>query len=658
MMNYPHLFEPIRIGDTLFRNRVFSSPTGHPDVSLEGIFTDDVIAYYERKAKGGAAAVTLGEAIVDSRYGKRHPYQLSLDTRNSKFSLAKLADKIRRYGAVPSMELQHSGLKMGMGIDTPVFGKGSEVAYGPSACEFEGHRVLEMPEDMILYIIEKFADAAQFVKGCGFGMVTVHGGHGWLINQFMSPNVNRRTDKWGGSTENRARLAIAICDAIHARCGAGFPVELRISASEVVEGGYTVEEGAAFARLLEGHADLIHCSVGCGLFLPEGNRTFSITHPCMFKEDGVNVKYAAAVKQSLSRTPVATVGALSDPAMMEEIIASGKADVVELARGLICDPDLPEKARTGREDEIVKCMRCFNCFTNGMNRGAFWCALNPVTNRERWLARDVIPAPKPQKVLVVGGGIGGMQAALTAAEQGHSVILCEKGDRLGGHIRCEEKVPFKKHLAEYIAQQERRIAASPAIEVRLNTAVTPEYARSLGADAVIAALGAVPVKPAIPGIEGAGVLCANDAFAAPEKVGQRVVVLGGGFVGLELAIYLHSLGREVTVVEQAEAPNTASNMLHGQAVTIKLSEEKLPLLLSTRAEEITPAGVVCTGSEGRSILPADTVVYAVGQRALYEETAALYDAAPLFFPVGDCVRPRNIAEANAEARSAALGLGR
>ena len=654
-MNYPHLFEPIRVGDTLFRNRIFSSPTGSPDVTLEGIFSEDVIAYYERKARGGAAAVTLGEAIVDSKYGKRHPYQLSLDTRNSKFNLARLADKIRRHGAVPSMELQHSGLKMTPNIETPVFGMGSAVAYGPSECESEGHRVYEMPEEMIWEIIEKFANAAAFVQGCGFGMVTVHGGHGWLINQFMSPTVNHRTDKWGGSLENRARIAIEICDAIHKRCGAGFPVELRISASEVIEGGYTAAEGAAYAKLLEGHADIIHCSVGCGLFLPGGNRTFSITHPCMFKEDGVNVKYAAEVKKALTKTPVATVGALSDPAMMEEIIASGKADIVEMARGLICDPELPNKARTGRADEIIHCMRCFNCFSNGMNSGAFWCALNPETNRERFFDRDAIARPAPKKVLVVGGGIGGMQAALTAAARGHKVILCEKSGRLGGHIRCEEKVPFKKHLAEYIEQQERRLAAS-GVEVRLNTEVTPDYARSLGADAIIAALGAKPVVPALPGLEGQNVLMAEAAYAAPEKVGQRAVILGGGFTGLELAIYLHSLGREVTVVEMADALNTGANMLHGQAVNIKLGEEKIPVRLSTRAERIDEGGVDCTGPEGALRLEADTVIVAVGQRALYEEAAALYDCAETFLPVGDCVRPRTVAAANLEARTAAMDL--
>lgn len=655
-MKYPHVFEPIKIGDTLFRNRIFAAPTGHPDASFEGNFSDDVVAYYEAKAKGGAAAVTLGEAIVDSKYGKRHHFQVSLDCRNGLHGLAKVSDAIRRHGAVPSIELQHSGMSANPGVITPELGASSSIIYGPSAMEVNGVQIQEMPEEMILEIIEKFANAAAFVQNSGFGMVMVHGGHGWLINQFLSDRVNKRTDRWGGSIENRARLAVEICDAIHKKCGVGFPVEMRISASEVIDGGYTVEEGIAVAKLLQGHADIIHCSAGYGFGLPDKYRTFSITHPCMFKEDGVNVKYAAEVKKHVKNTPIATVGALSNPDMLEEIIASGKADIVEMARGLICDPELPNKARSGKEDEVVKCMRCFHCFTSGMDRGAFWCALNPKTNRERAFARVAATAEK-KKVLVVGGGIAGMQAALTAAEGGHEVILCEKSDRLGGHIRCEEKVPFKKNLFDYIALREKQVADA-GVEVRLNTEVTPEYAKSVGADVIIAALGAEAIKPNIPGIDGSNVLLADDAYVNAEKVGEKAVILGGGLVGMELAIYLNSLGKKVEVVEMAERFNPGPNKLHGNAIEIKCKEEGVTAHYSTKAARIDEGGVWCETPEGEKYFAADTVIYAVGQKARTEETKALYNCAGLYYPIGDCVRPRNIAEANLEAMAVALDIGR
>ena len=655
-MKYPNLFKPIQIGGTLFRNRIFSAPTGHPDVSVDGEFSEDAVAYYERKAQGGAAAITLGEAIVDSKYGKRHPFQVSLDCRNSYHSLAQVADRIRRHGAVPSIELQHSGMKATPGIVTPGFCTGADAVYGPSEMDLGGVHVREMTEEIILEIIDKFGNAAAALQGAGYGMVTIHAGHGWMLNQFLTPRLNRRQDKWGGSVENRARFVVEICDDIHRKCGRGFPVEVRISASEIVDGGYDVTEGTAIAQQLQGHADIIHCSVGCGIGLPEEYRTFSLTHPCMFKEDGANVKYAAEVKKHIRDTPVAAVGAMSDPAMMEEIIASGKADIVEMARGLICDPDLPIKAREGREDEIVRCMRCLSCFSNLKDRGGFWCALNPMTNRERAFARtDGHVTPK--KVLVAGGGIAGMQAALTAAGKGHEVILCEKTDRLGGHITCENNVPFKRHLKEYIEQQIRKLEASP-VDIRMNTEVTPEYAKQTGADVIVAALGAVPVRPDIPGIEGNNVLCADEAYTDPDRAGDSAVILGAGFVGTELAIYLNSLGKKVTVLEMADRMNVSSNSLHGQAVDIKLREEKIPVHFRTKAVEIDAQGVLAETPEGKRRFDADTVIYAVGQRALSAEAAALYDCAEQFWPVGDCVKPATISDANLTAMSVAQGIGR
>jgi 2,4-dienoyl-CoA reductase-like NADH-dependent reductase (Old Yellow Enzyme family) len=225
--DYPNLFRPIKIGGTLFRNRIFSAPTGHPDVTLDGNFTEDAIAYYERKAQGGAAAVTLGEAIVDSVYGKRHPFQVSLDNPNVRHNLARLADTVSRHGAVVSIELQHSGM-----LAAPPKGPGAPPVYGPSPCIAEGVAVTEMPEEIIWETVDKFAKAALFVKNCGFGMVTVHAGHGWLLNQFFAPRLNRRTDRWGGSAENRARFTVEVVDAIRRSCGPKFPIEVRISGTE------------------------------------------------------------------------------------------------------------------------------------------------------------------------------------------------------------------------------------------------------------------------------------------------------------------------------------------------------------------------------------------------------------------------------------------
>ena len=642
---YKKLFEPIRLGNVVFRNRLFSSATGYQDISPDGILQPEAIAYYERKARGGAAAVTVGECVVDSKRGKGANYHVQLDNPFGEHTLQRVTNAVSRYGAVASAELQHAGMYANRA-------EGSvSAAYGPVAGDIEGKPVLEMNEEIIAETIETFAKAALFAKKCGFGMVTVHGGHGWLLSQFISPIVNLRRDRWGGSIENRMRLPIAIADAIHKACGKSFPIEMRISGSECHSGGYDIDEGVAIAKMLDGHVDLIHVSAGSH----EVAEVFTVTHPSMFLEDGVNVKYAAEIKKHV-KTPVATVGALTDPAQMEEIIASGKADVVELARGLIADPDLPNKARAGREREIRKCMRCLNCFSALIAEGQFYCAINPEAGRELEYKSDMPPKAK-KKVLVAGGGIGGMQAALTAAQRGHEVVLCEKADRLGGVLRCEEKVPFKQKLDGYIEYQISELGKSGA-EIRLNTAVTPELAERMAPDVLIAALGARPVKPTLQGIDGANVMSAEEAYVGQDKVGKSVAILGGGLVGIELAIYLSMSGRAVTVIEMLPELNDGGNFMHAKGVAVEIDRYGIRTLLGTKALEITDAGVFCENADGKLSLPADTVIYAVGQSPLYDEASSLRYGAPEFHQLGDCVTPKNIMNATAQAYAVARDIGR
>ena len=358
MLKYPHIFEPIELAGTIFRNRIFAAPTGWMDKYQDGTLPPEAAAYYARKAKGGAAAVTLGECRVDTNFANVSNRLTKMDDPSHRNGLARCADDIRRYGAVPSVELQHAGMYENRDLGRK--GEASRgLAYGPVECEESGRIILAMDEAMIERTIRKYAQAAAFAKSCGYGMVMVHAGHGWLLSQFLSPTLNTRKDRWGGpDIENRARIVVSILDAIRKAVGPKFPIEVRISGSECYAGGYDIEEGIRIAKQIDGHCDLIHVSAGSH----EVDEVFTVTHPSMFLADGCNAVFAEAIKKHVS-TPVATVGAHGNPEIMEELVASGKVDVVEIARGLMADPDLVNKIRAGEEGEVRKCMRCLACFS-------------------------------------------------------------------------------------------------------------------------------------------------------------------------------------------------------------------------------------------------------------------------------------------------------
>ncbi|MDR0904866.1 MAG: NAD(P)/FAD-dependent oxidoreductase [Oscillospiraceae bacterium] len=626
-MKYPHLFSPIRLGNTLFRNRIFGAPTGYQMLTAEGYPTDAATAYYSRKAQGGAASVAIGECLVDSHYGKGGMKHIYLDDTDGYGNLAALTEGIYKYGAVAVAELQHPGM----------YAEG-------------GGRGVGMTDGEIEETIEAFANAAVYAKKCGFGMAMIHGGHGWLMSQFLSPQINTRDDRWGGSLENRVRFPIAVCDRIKVKCGKDYPVEFRMSVTESNPDGYGMDEGVKIAIALDGHVDLIHCSAGNH----EVRDAFVVTHPSMFLPDGANAYLAAEVKKYV-KTPVATVGAFTEPELMEELIASGKADVIEVARELLADPDMPIKARSGREGDITKCMRCFTCFSNLINNRQFCCAVNPEIGIEREIT--ALPDAKMSKtVLVAGGGVAGMQVALTAAQRGHNVILCEKSDKLGGVLRCEEDVPFKQKLSEYLNLQAKRVAQA-GVDIHLNTEVTADLARRLAPDVIIAALGARPVTPKIPGIENA--VGAEAVYVDTSKAGKRVAILGGGLVGTELAIFLGGQGREVTIIEMQPTLSDGGNMLHSIALEVQLREKNVALSLGTKALQIEKNGVKCELPNGETkFFDADTVIYAVGQAPLWDDADEMRFIAPEFHQIGDGLSPKNIHAATRAAYFTAVNIGR
>ena len=652
---FPHLLAPLQIGDVIYRNRMFCAPTGHTDDIAPGQPSVDGLMSFERIAIGGAATVAEGEVIIDHTEFSDGKWPREI-TNMQNYNYARMADIVKRHGAVPTMELCFSGSgpsKPSMGI----FRASGKPLEGP--CDMEknadGFPVKAMTEERILEVIRDFGMGAMAAKRAGFPMVSIHAAHSRAFQHWFSPQENKRTDKWGGpSAENRCRFAVMAIDEIHRVCGRNFPVEIRISGTEIVPDGYGVEEGCRIAEQLDGHADIISVSVSAmDTMNPE---SFSRTHLSMFYEEGHHADVAAEIKKHVKKSLVGVAGGFSDPWLMEKVLAEGKADIICMARQLNCDPDLPNKVRSGRVDEIRKCMRCLTCFSQTVSHGDMLCALNPEAqrNRENYYA---LPPAKKMKVLVIGGGISGMQAAVTAAENGHDVVLCEKTGELGGTILCEKDVPFKSALHRFIEQQKASLTKL-GVEVRLNTPVDKASAEAMKPDAVICAIGADVVKPPIPGIDLPQVHSAVEVFAKPEIAKGKILILGGGLAGSELAIYLSSLGKDVTLVEMAPFLNDGGNSCHGIAVRDMLIQHKVPLNLGTKAEEITAEGVRCSNRQGEIFFPADTVVYAAGMRSRKEEALSFYSAARSFHMVGDCVQSSTILNATGTAYTAARYLGR
>lgn len=524
---FPHLSSPIQIGRVTFRNRMFSAPMGGTDITNDGCIGPKSTAFYELRGKGGAAAVTVSECMVHPETDGSHAYHLDTAILNSLASATYTADAISRHGAVPSLELSHSGMYAGTYM-TDKSRQHSMHQWG--ACDTvrpDGVPVKALTEEMLQDIVASYGKTAALAKRAGFQMIMIHGGHGWLINQFLSPYFNKRTDKYGGSLENRCRLAVEVLKAVREAVGPGFPIEFRMSGSELFEGGYDLKEGVRIAQTIEPYVDLIHVSAGTY------QRGFGDTHPSMFKDHGCNVYLAAEIKKHVS-IPVATIGGLNDPAQMEEIIASGKADIVYMARALLADPFLPRKVVENRENEIVKCLRCFTCMAERAATSTRRCTVNPLIGREIE-GSEVYPAPVKKKVLVAGGGPGGLYAAYTAARRGHQVILCEKEAELGGILKSEQALPFKREMYE-LSNTYALFARNAGVEIRTSVEVTPEYVEKEAPDALIVAVGSQPLVPPIKGLDGDNVVIVNNYYLEKEKVTDQVVVFGGGLAGCECAI--------------------------------------------------------------------------------------------------------------------------
>ena len=645
--HFPHLCSPITIGRVTFRNRMFSAPMGGTDITNDGCIGPKSTAFYELRGKGGAGAVTVSECMVHPETDGSHAYHLDTSILNSLAAATYTADAIHRHGAVPSLELSHSGMYAGTYM-TDKSKQHNMHQWGPSdTVRPDGVPVKALTTDMLSDIVASYGRVAGLAKRAGFGMIMIHGGHGWLLNQFLSPYFNKRTDEYGGSLENRCRLAIEVLKSVREAVGPGFPIEFRMSGSELFEGGYDLAEGVRIAQMIEPYVDIIHVSAGTY------QRGFGDTHPSMFKEHGCNVYLAAEIKKHVS-VPVATLGGLNDPQQMEEIIASGKADIVYMARALLADPFLPRKIMENRENEIVHCLRCFTCMAERAVTATRRCTVNPLIGREIE-GNEVSPAPVSKKVLVAGGGPGGLYAAYTAARRGHQVILCEKEAQLGGILKSEQAIPFKQEMYQ-LSQTYALFARNSGVEIRTSTEVTPEYVEKENPDALIIAVGSEPLVLPIKGLNGDNVVIVNDYYLEKEKVTDQVVVLGGGLAGCECAIHLGMEGKHVHLVEMRQELAPDANIRH-RPLLLKEVDKYVTVHTGCKGLAVIDEGVLCETDTGEEILiPGTSVICALGQHSRTSLVNSLRDSAPYIAVIGDASKVSTITNAVYEGYHAALDI--
>ena len=637
---FTKLFEPGRIGSLELKNRLVMPPMGTNYALKDGSVTQRQIDYYEERAKGGVGLVVLELSCVDSPVGKAAARQIVIDDDRFIPGLSKLAEAIRRHGAKAAIQIHHAGRQTWSRLtgNQPV---------APSPVPMSGgEQPRELTPSEIAALVDRFAEAAERARRAGFDGVEIHGAHGYLISEFLSPLSNLRQDAYGGSVENRARFLLEVIESIRKRVGRDYPVWCRLSAMEMgVEGGITLEETQAVAQLAEkAGVDAIHVSA---------HQLTPARRPPMAQPTCIFVPLAEGIKRVVS-VPVIAVGRIP-PELGEGVLRDGKADFISIGRALLADPHLPQKAAMSRMEDITPCLCCLTCLDSvGWRREGVCCVVNPVLGRER--EYELKPAESSRKVVVVGGGPGGMEAARVAAMRGHEVVLFDDGDELGGQLLLAVKAPFKDTIEtfrRYLVGQVTKLG----VELRLRQRFTVDVFNEIKPDVVVLAAGVKPFIPQIPGIQSKKVLQASEVLTGADT-GERVVVIGGELVGCETALYLLERGKKVTVMRRG--PDLATKVHHfiREPLLGRLQFKGVSMLTGVEYEEITEAGVVIRTSRGeRKVVEADTVVLAAGAVPDTELLDALQGKVAQVFLVGDCVEPRGIREAVEEGYRAGIDIG-
>ena len=631
---FPHVFEPITIRGKVYKNRLIAAPT----MFAHSIFTippmkENVYRMVENRAKGGFGAVSTGEHPVNAEEGTALFYEHHMDFTKPEGpdfeAIKEYADRIKKHGAICYFEFCHEGARA---EHNPPYSP-----WGPDGyVRDDGVEVKALDLPMMEKIANDFYNISAYAKACGFDGVLVHGGHGFIMQQFISPWTNHRTDEFGGSMENRARFPKMLIDACRRGIGEDGIIELRFSAEDGVEGGMTIDDTVEFCKEIDGLVDIIHVSNGLKW---AGNQTK--TFSSFLEPHGLNVEYAAKIKAAVKVSKVAVVGGFNSPEHCEEVLAAGKADFIELARQGFADPDFPNKALNGQEDSIRRCVRCFGCYPGFCEHptdiplfeklgpeeamkiytpfAMGKCAINP-NSGFGWYP-ETMPQPEAsRKVLIVGGGVGGMQAAITCAQRGHKAVLLEKTDRLGGTMNFtdvdEDKVDIRNFKNLLIRETE-----ACGTDIRLGTELTPALVEEIKPDVIIVAVGGHLVPAPIEGAENACDVMA--AYYDLDNIGKKVVMVGSGLTACEVALHLANNGRDVTVLCRRDMMAYETFGYYRNALLDAMDARGIHQMLKTKTLSIAKDGVTVERDGETFVVPADTVMYSTGIRPNTELVEAI-----------------------------------
>jgi 2,4-dienoyl-CoA reductase-like NADH-dependent reductase (Old Yellow Enzyme family)/thioredoxin reductase len=629
MTTFDHVFQPLKFGKLTAKNRIEVSPAEPFLCTKDGLVTPEFIEFTAAMAKGGAGIVTVGDSPVTQAYADANHYVVNLADPFVVHGLVQLTEAIHRYGALASIELNL--------------------------------RDDRLPADYSLYelkeLIRDFVESARRCRKGGFDMVLLHGGHGHSVAQFFSPYFNKRTDRYGGSFENRCRFACELIDAVREAIGPNMAIEYRISGDELNADGVHLEEALTFAKVIQDKIDMIHVSAG-NLY---DVSTIAYQIQPAYIPMATNVALAERFKKEL-HIPVTTVGSFNME-LAEEALAAGKADMVAMIRAFVADPDQVNKAREGQADEIRPCIRCCIC-TGDDPHGCpkpLRCTVNPLAGR----ALEFKHWPKAEsakKVVIVGGGAAGMEAARQLAGRGHHPVLFERETHLGGTLIAAASNVLKADIRRYLDWSVHMTEKTPGIDIRLGVEATPERIRAEQPDVVLLAVGSDPLIPPIPGIESKHVVLAVDVDLGKVSVGQKVVLIGAGLTGTETAVALAKKGHDVTLIDmltiaEIDSRSSASNLITG---TLRSMSDQFGVKLvdGVKANAIESDGVVVSHSDGTlEKLYCDSVVLSMGVRPRTAIVDALSNIAPQTIVIGDCNnRAGNITSAVREAFYAAMDV--